>query len=617
MGTNQSKFSNTDGATTFYFYTNGDPLYDFTVYEPDERDGCHGMRLFAESRGYGVVTNFSQYIQGRGSDPAKGFTYSQYVAEIDAGRPVLIQVEGHTMLGYAYNTTGNVVYVRDTWDHSSHTMTWGGTYSGMQHYGVTVIRLVSTLAMTVETSGLVPSYPATVQYTQGGVPKTTTTCGSWSDTVDYGTTVSIDSSVGVSATERYSTNATTSWTATEEATYSVPYYHQFSSLVSAVTAGAGHVDLDSTNYATLTYYRYGSQGVFGVFDSYSFSDWADAGSTLTLASLSSGSTSTHRWYSSEATSWTVSDAGSHLATYWEQFKPTVSVATTGTGHADLNAANCVSLSYHAFGAAGTANVFDAQGFNDWVDTGSAVSLSSSSSASTASHRWYAAGTTSWVVNDANSSTASYWEQFKPTVSVATTGTGHTDLSATNYVALSYRMFGTAGTAYVFDAQSFNDWVDTGSIASLSNPSSASTSTHRWYALDTASWTVSDAGARSATYWEQYEPSVTIEGLSPSHLTDVAFTTNGEPMRASTSDVWSDWVDVGSVVSTSKSVEGGWIGDWNTGDADVGTADSAFSVTVNYTRGYTGVYILVGVLLLVAAMIGAGLFFLLRRRRKEA
>ena len=89
------------------------------------------------------------------------------------------------------------------------------------------------------------------------------------------------------------------------------------------------------------------------------------------------------------------------------------------------------------------------------------------------------------------------------------------------------------------------------------------------------------------------------------------------MNASTSDAWSDWVDVGSVVSTNQSVDGGWIGDWNTGDADVGTADSAFSVTVNYTRGYTRIYILVGVLLLVAALIGAGIFFLVRRRRKEA
>jgi len=144
MGTNQSNFGNTDGATTFYFYTSGSPLYDYTGDEPGSRDGCHGVRLFAESRGYTVTANFNQLIAGyKGTSPGKGFTFADYVSEIDAGRPVLIQVKGHTMLGYGYDTTGEKIYVRDTWDHSSHQMTWGGSYSGMEHYGVTVLRLGS------------------------------------------------------------------------------------------------------------------------------------------------------------------------------------------------------------------------------------------------------------------------------------------------------------------------------------------------------------------------------------------------------------------------------------------------------------------------------------------
>jgi hypothetical protein len=146
MGTNQWKYGspiayNHDGETLFFWYTNGDPLYDYTGDEPTYRDGCHGMKLFAESRGYTVVTNFTQMIKGQGSDPSKGFTFADFQAEIDAGRPVIIQVTGHSMLGYGYNTTGNLIYVHDTWDYSNHTMTWGGTYSGLQHRAVTVIRL--------------------------------------------------------------------------------------------------------------------------------------------------------------------------------------------------------------------------------------------------------------------------------------------------------------------------------------------------------------------------------------------------------------------------------------------------------------------------------------------
>jgi hypothetical protein len=143
MGTNRAKYSNTDGSTIFYFNPTGDPLYDYTGSEPAYRDGCHGMKLFAESRGYTVLTAYTQLIKGQGSDPNKGFTYSDFQAEIDAGRPVLILVTGHMMIGYGYDTSTNTVYVHNTWDYSSHTMTWGGTYSGMQHFAVTVIRMNS------------------------------------------------------------------------------------------------------------------------------------------------------------------------------------------------------------------------------------------------------------------------------------------------------------------------------------------------------------------------------------------------------------------------------------------------------------------------------------------
>ena len=153
MGTNQSKYGLPDGATAFFYYSNGDPLYDYTGCEPSWRDGCHGLRLFAVSRGYSVVTNFFQLIQGySGTDSGKGFTFANYMSEIDAGRPVLIQVSGHTMLGYGYNTDGNIVYLHDTWDYASHQMTWGGSYDGLQQIGVTVIQLASVSTPTVATN---------------------------------------------------------------------------------------------------------------------------------------------------------------------------------------------------------------------------------------------------------------------------------------------------------------------------------------------------------------------------------------------------------------------------------------------------------------------------------
>jgi len=159
MGTNQSQYDNFDGSTTFFLYTDGSPTYDFTLYEPDKRDGCHGMRLFLESRGYTASSNYSQYILGYSSN-IRGFTFEDYKQEIDAGRPVMIQVAGHSMVGYGYNDTGTLVYLHDTWDYKPHEMTWGGNYEGMQHWGVTVLVPstappgTSTLRVTISGNGV-------------------------------------------------------------------------------------------------------------------------------------------------------------------------------------------------------------------------------------------------------------------------------------------------------------------------------------------------------------------------------------------------------------------------------------------------------------------------------
>ncbi|MGA8849622.1 MAG: fibronectin type III domain-containing protein [Dehalococcoidia bacterium] len=189
MGTNQAKYNNIDGSTMFYFNPNGDPLYDYTGDEPTHRDGCHGMKLFLQSRGYTVVTNFNQLIQGQGSYPSKGFTFADFQAEIDAGRPVLILVTGHAMVGYGYDTSTNTIYIHNTWDYSDHSMTWGGTYSGMQHFGVTVIRL--------ETLLLPPPVPTLKSPASGSTVPTLTPGLEWnasSGATDYGLQVATTSS---------------------------------------------------------------------------------------------------------------------------------------------------------------------------------------------------------------------------------------------------------------------------------------------------------------------------------------------------------------------------------------------------------------------------------------
>jgi len=167
MGTNQWKYSSTDGSTWIWTYNDGTRLYDYTGADATRRDGCHGLRLFFESRGYQVLGNYTQRIYGSNGN-TNGCTFADYMAEINAGRPVIIQVSGHSMLGVGYDSTNQTVYLHNTWDYSTQTMTWGGTYAGMQHYAMTVFQLApAPLPVVTPSAGdggvINPATPQTMQ----------------------------------------------------------------------------------------------------------------------------------------------------------------------------------------------------------------------------------------------------------------------------------------------------------------------------------------------------------------------------------------------------------------------------------------------------------------------
>mgnify|MGYP002410368715 CR=1 FL=1 len=154
MKTNQSAFNNSDGSTIFTFYVDNSPFSAVS-----EGDGGYGLKLFFESKGCNVTRYFNQYIAGHGGN-ANGFTFEDYKDMIDMGMPVMIQVSGHTMLGVGYDNTGNTVILHDTWDYLNHSMTWGGTYAGMQHYAVTVIEFPCPLREEVVEDFGFFGYPA-------------------------------------------------------------------------------------------------------------------------------------------------------------------------------------------------------------------------------------------------------------------------------------------------------------------------------------------------------------------------------------------------------------------------------------------------------------------------
>lgn len=142
MKTSQSAYGNSDGGTSFFNFNGSAKILtcaDMVSYEINDFDGTYGRKLFYEAKGY-VVTDC--YNQSTDNIISGGFSYAQFTAEIDAGRPVLLNLEGHSIVGVGYESSNNTVFIHDTWDYDNHKMIWGGSYSGMQLLSVSIVNLL-------------------------------------------------------------------------------------------------------------------------------------------------------------------------------------------------------------------------------------------------------------------------------------------------------------------------------------------------------------------------------------------------------------------------------------------------------------------------------------------
>ncbi len=347
--------------------------------------------------------------------------------------------------------------------------------------GVELIYPARTVSL--ETSGLPSSSPATIRYWQGGVLQTDTTCENWTATVDDGSVVSIDSIVAVSSTERYSTAADTVWNATSSATHAVPYYHQYKPDISVAAAGRGHSDLDDGNCVTLTYVQHGSVGTFSASDTERFNEWLDSGSAASLDQLSSASTSFHRWHASGATSWIIDSAGSRSVTYTEQFKATLTLSGLGP--------SCPAIiSAEQDGAVITGTACD--GWSDWADIGSRLSISRCVELSSDERR-QARDETSWTVGSALESGVRYGRQFL--VSVKING-----LDEAHPAVLTFVQDGSTTSAGVCDE--WSAWVDSRSALTVDQSVDGGWMGD-WAARDTTDWTVASAMSVSVSYGRGY------------------------------------------------------------------------------------------------------------------
>ena len=85
----------------------------------------YGLDLYVQSKGYSLDYEITGTYP---VDVAGGtFTFEDYMAEIDAGRPVMVSIESHAMIGYGYNAETREIIFDDCYSHDQR-MVWDGVY---------------------------------------------------------------------------------------------------------------------------------------------------------------------------------------------------------------------------------------------------------------------------------------------------------------------------------------------------------------------------------------------------------------------------------------------------------------------------------------------------------
>lgn len=161
LGTSQYWRDNNDYSTTYFPNTTLQYIINSTqkrtvssgsisITTPIRcQDMKYGLMLYVQKAGYALdkYNTKDTYVDTIGGK----FTFEDYMAEIDAGRVVLVHIEGHTMTGYGYNASTREIIFDDTYQHDQR-MKWGGTY----YYSGSRRRLKAISTILFDTSNLKP-----------------------------------------------------------------------------------------------------------------------------------------------------------------------------------------------------------------------------------------------------------------------------------------------------------------------------------------------------------------------------------------------------------------------------------------------------------------------------
>ena len=438
-------------------------------------------------------------------------------------------------------------------------------YYGMTIIGDPTLRASGKHTVTINTPGL-GSASGIVHYTEDGIYKTGDIFGgTWSDECDHGSSLWISYSVSISGTERYYTCDTSAWTVVEPVTHTVTYYHQFKPTIETV-------GLPATAKATVSYKFCGTSATDSlVWDGNDFYEWCDAGKTVSISNPVIVTAWQERYCSLDTTSWTVSSAFTATVNYdYHQFYVTCSVTTAGVGHQDLTASNHVTVSYTKFGVAENEDIYDGHDLSDWMDDLSWYWFENPSSGSTATHRWYTPQPTSYFVTSSTTTSLTYYEQIKMTISSSgglLTSIYH---GTTNYLRFAIPMTGS-----YWDGSPWSDWCDIGSTLTASQIVLGPPN-ERYHTPSIVSWTVTASANYNLPYHKEYKVTIKAEGLPDTLSTTVTIGT-ADP-SPSDSVAGGDINDYVLTLDSSSIPPFTWT-NWVHADTDM-TALSLITVSVN-------------------------------------
>lgn len=151
MGASRDAFDLSNGATYILCNDDGSRLYGTDRFEVDGYGPLptllSGVGEFIQNQGYGIAWCYAQYsdLYMQANSLGGGFTFTDYVAEIDASRPVAVYFYGtgggHFMLGIGYDAASESIICLNTWNDTLETIGWDESFHDMSLAGAMALEL--------------------------------------------------------------------------------------------------------------------------------------------------------------------------------------------------------------------------------------------------------------------------------------------------------------------------------------------------------------------------------------------------------------------------------------------------------------------------------------------